>query len=123
MKKQTSHWGHNQMKLKHGKFYKTIGLNASKDNFMKKKKKIIGEENFRDVRGIVIIYNMWTYPSLAKKLLKNMLAKCKCCIWFGYHNIWYWGIIVNYYKYDNSVLVMKKMSFFLGEACWNIWIL
>ena len=45
------------MKLKHGKVYKTIGLNASKDNFMKKKK-IFGEENFRDVRGIVIIYNM-----------------------------------------------------------------
>ena len=45
------------MKLKRGKFYKTIGLNASKDNFMKKKKDIWGG-NFRDVRGIVIIYNM-----------------------------------------------------------------
>ena len=28
MKKQTLHWGHNQMKLKHGKFYKTIGFSS-----------------------------------------------------------------------------------------------
>ena len=28
MKKQTLYWGHNQMKLKHGKFYKTIGFSS-----------------------------------------------------------------------------------------------
>ena len=37
-----------------------------------KKRDIFGGK-FRDVRGILVIYNMWTYLGLAKKLLKICL--------------------------------------------------
>lgn len=64
MKKQTTQWGNNQTKFKHGAFYKTTGLTSSKDSIMggKKEKDSWGEEIKKDLGDMVIKGNMWTYP-------------------------------------------------------------
>lgn len=106
MKKQTTQWGNNQTKFKHGTFYKTTGLDSSKDSTMvrKKRKDSWGAEIKRDSGDMVIKCNMWTYPCSAKSAIKIYGPNGRFV--YDLDVRWHWGIKVIFSDNDNGILTM-----------------